>query len=445
MKSFKKFLNESYVGKDGKIYASKGEYEKTIKSLNNLIKKDGVQTKLNLGNTNTTNLPVSGSRVNRGPGRPVGSTTKVKSNIFQQPELDFKNKTSFTQSVKDGESLSRRMSSAFDKNKNIIPKENQIVNKKVVNNTNKVVNNTNKVVNTNNIKTNTKDIKKFQDLNKTIKDKQKVIDLNKKLASNKINTNINTTVPKPNFGNVTNINVNKGVKLPDFKPRSGTETILTQNQIQSRLDDIQNKNFEKLKRQNANNILKNLDTSDTDKLIPDKNVGRGTVVKPGDPIPDKKITGGVKSYRDFMKNVKNVNKVVKRTSPYLKGLTRVAVPVATALQAKSTYDTSRRAGMSKQRSLGRTLARGAGQIIGSAIGGTAGAIGGGGVGSLVTGGLGAAAGFDVGGSLATKAFDTFTTRSGRRQFRKSFSNFRKDLMNVDNNTLKKVNKELNKK
>ena len=40
MKSFKNFLNESYVGKDGKIYASKGEYEKTVKLLNKTFKTD---------------------------------------------------------------------------------------------------------------------------------------------------------------------------------------------------------------------------------------------------------------------------------------------------------------------------------------------------------------------------------------------------------------------
>ena len=359
-------------------------------------------------------LDIDGGELQGNPTNTTNTNTnKVNTN---------KTKTNTTKTKTTKVDVETRMSNAFDRNKKVIPKKNQIVNNKVIN--------TNKV-DTNKINTNTN---------------QRVIDLNKKLASNKINTNINTTVPEPKFGKVTNINVNKGVNLPNItSTRKGVETVLTQNQIQSKLDDIQNKNFKKLERQNANNILRNLDTSDTDKLIPDKNVGRGTVVKPGDPIPDKKIKGGVKSYRDFMKKVKNVNKVVKRTSPYLKGLTRVAVPVVTALQAKGTYDASRRAGMSKQRSLGRTLARGAGQIIGSAIGGTAGAIGGAGVGSLVTGGLGAAAGYDVGGSLATKAFDTFTTRSGRRQFRKSFSNFRKDLMNVDTNTLKKVNKQLNKK
>ena len=356
------------------------------------------------------------------------NTTKTNTNKVNTNKI----KTNTTNTNTTKVDVKTRMSDAFDRNKKLIPKKNQIVNNKVINtnkvDTNKI--NTNKI-NTNKINTNTN---------------QRVIDINKKLASNKINTNINTTVPEPKFGKVTNINVNKGVNLPNItSTRQGVETVLTQNQIQSKLDDIQNKNFKKLERQNANNILKNLDTSDTDKLIPDKNVGKGTVVKPGDPIPDKKIKGAVKSYRDFMKNVKNVNKVVKRTAPYLKGLTRVAVPVATALSAKGTYDDSRRAGMSKQRSLGRTLARGAGQIIGSAIGGTAGAIGGGGVGSLVTGGLGAYAGYDLGGSLATKAFDTFTTRSGRRQFGKSFSNFRKDLMNVDTNTLKKVNNQLNKK
>ena len=36
MKTFEVFLKESYVGKDGNIYASKSEAEKTIAKLNRL-------------------------------------------------------------------------------------------------------------------------------------------------------------------------------------------------------------------------------------------------------------------------------------------------------------------------------------------------------------------------------------------------------------------------
>ena len=434
MKSFKNFL-----------------LEKVDKNLNK-NKNTDLQSEIGRRRTSQDNfqrnvykdLDIDGGELQ---GNPTNTTKTNTTNTNTNKVNTNKTKTNTTKTNTTKVDVETRMSNAFDRNKKEIPKKNRIVNNKVIN-TNKV--DTNKI-NTNNInKTNTTNTNtnKINTNKINTNTNQRVIDINKKLASNKINTNINTTVPEPKFGKVTNINVNKGVNLPNItSTRQGVETVLTQNQIQSRLDDIQNKNFKKLERQNANNILKNLDTSDTDKLIPDKNVGRGTVVNPGDPIPDKKIKGGVKSYRDFMKNMKKVNKVVKRTSPYLKGFTRLAVPVATALQAKNTYDTSRRAGMSKQRSLGRTLARGAGQIIGSAIGGTLGTGGGAitGPGALVTGGLGAVAGYDVGGSLATKAYDTFTTRSGRRQFRKSFSNFRKDLMNVDTNTLKKVNKELNKK
>ena len=49
MKTFEKFLKESYVGKDGNIYASKNEAEKTIAKLNKLSDsekvKQGLQTR----------------------------------------------------------------------------------------------------------------------------------------------------------------------------------------------------------------------------------------------------------------------------------------------------------------------------------------------------------------------------------------------------------------
>ena len=42
MKTFEKFLKESYVGKDGNIYASKSEAEKTIAKINRLSDSERV-------------------------------------------------------------------------------------------------------------------------------------------------------------------------------------------------------------------------------------------------------------------------------------------------------------------------------------------------------------------------------------------------------------------
>tara|TARA_B100000927_G_C16221893_1_gene371805 strand:+ start:166 stop:579 length:414 start_codon:yes stop_codon:yes gene_type:complete len=118
MKNFSQFLNESAIDDKGNIIPKKGEAKKTIKSLNNLIKKDGVQTKLNLGNTSTTNLPGGGEKVNRGAGRPVGSTNRKTNTKNTQTQLNFgktNNKTPKPQSE-----LEKRMSNAQKKNVDLI-------------------------------------------------------------------------------------------------------------------------------------------------------------------------------------------------------------------------------------------------------------------------------------------------------------------------------------
>ena len=452
MKSFKNFLNESYVGKDGKIYASKGEYEKTVKLLDKTLKTDGVQTKLDLGNTRTSNLPGSGTKVNRGRGRPVGSTTTVKSNIFQQPEFDFKNKTSFTQSVKDGESLSRRMSSAFDKNKNIIPKENQIVNKKVVNNTNKVVDNTNKVVNTNKVDVNKANIvknkvddiynkninkinkQKIDDIaNKNINklNKQKIDDIyNKNISKlksqftnnkknnvidifsrlkNKAGSTFKTGVDKPL--NVSNINVNKGPQLPNFvQNRKGPLGSGSYTFKPSKVTDIASR------RSRLNQGLSQIYTGDLDKFTSsiDKNVGGKT------PNPTSK---GKKAFLQFADDAG----VILKNPKLVKGVTRATPFINTAIagfDAKNIYNQSRKLGYSKPKSLARSAVLTTGRVLGGTIGGGIGATKG------IVGAIpGSIIGYDIGDRIARKTFDTFGTYKGRRQFGKNFNQFRKDTIN----------------
>ena len=270
------------------------------------------------------------------------------------------------------------------------------------------------------------DARKFQSMNQTIKDNQKnkVVDLFKNQNKTKTNTsklNLQNT-PKPEFkttGKITNITKNKGVQLPNFVRGKESTTVLTQNQIQDRLNKIQ----DKANRNLINKQLKNIDTSDVDKLIPDKNVGKGTVVNPGNPKPNLKVKGAARSYRDF----RNISKVVRKAAPKIGKVVRIAAPITAAINAKSNYDISRAQGMSKKRALGRTVARAGGQILGSIAGGALGGLGGGGVASAATGIAGGIAGYDIGGDLATRAYDTLSTRSGRRQLRKNFKQFRQDV------------------
>ena len=451
MKSFKNFLNESYVGKDGKIYASKGEYEKTVKLLDKTFKTDGVQTKLDLGNTNTTNLQGSGIKVNRGPGRPVGSTTTVKTDNFQQPELNL-NKTDNTTKVNTNTTNTnvikrpnirsykgnlegyRRAQAEYQeylKKQNAL-KSNKVVdtNKVNVNKTNNVKDKIDDIYNKSIDKLNKKNIndltnKNINKLNKQRIDdiynknidklktqfsnnkKNNVIDITNKLK-NKVSSTFKTGIDKPL--NVSNINVNKGVQLPNFVQNrtgplgSGSSTYKPSS---SSFTDIASRKSRLTKG------FQNMDTTYFDKLTKslDKNVG-GKI-----PNPTYK---GKKSFAQFTKDAS----AVLKSPRVVKGVTRVAPFVNTAIaafDAKNVYNQSRAKGYSKPKSLAKSAVVTTGRILGGAIGGTLGAKFG-----LVGAIPGSAAGYYYGDRFANKAFDTFGTYKGRRKFGKSFNQFRKD-------------------
>ena len=432
MKSFKNFLNESYVGKDGKIYASKGEYEKTVKLLNKTFKTDGVQTKLDLGNTNTTNLQGSGTKVNRGPGRPVGSTTTVKTDNFQQPELDLKNKVNTTNTNTTKVDLTKRpnIRNPLYKNNLELYRQHQAEYKALK--SNKVVDNTNKVkVNkTNTVKNKIDDIynknidklnKKNIDLNKqriddiynknidklktqfTNNKKNNVIDISNKL-NNKVSSTFKKGIDKPL--NVSNINVNKGVQLPNFVQNRKGPLSSGSSTYKPSTSFVSNKN-------RLTKGFQDMDTTYFDKLTKslDKNVG-GKI-----PNPTYK---GKKSFAQFTKDAK----AILKNPRVVKGVTRVAPFVNTAIaafDAKNIYNQSRAKGYSKPKSLAKSAVVTTGRILGGAIGGTLGAKAG-----LVGAIPGSAAGYYYGDRFANKAFDTFGTYKGRRQFGKNFNQFRKD-------------------
>ena len=227
---------------------------------------------------------------------------------------------------------------------------------------------------------------------------------------NKSNVNVNQStktnvidLPKTNtrtrfsgrIGDVTNISKNKGAQLPgNLNPNP-----IKDNKISKEISRIADRN-------KANQILKNVDTSDLD---------------------NQKLSK--KAFKDFKKDSslsKFKTKILSK-APVKKAL-RVLGPAAavagSALDFRNTYKQSQAKGDTKARSLGKGLSRVAGGLVGGALGAAGGSAIAPGAGTAI-GGYG---GYVAGQELGQKAFDTLTTRKGRKQIAKSFTNFRNKAM-----------------
>ena len=216
--------------------------------------------------------------------------------------------------------------------------------------------------------------------------KPNVIDLPK--------TNTSTRFSK-GIGNVTNISKNKGVQLPgNLNPNP-----IKDNKISREIARIADKN-------KANQILQNVDTSDLD---------------------NQKLSK--KAFKDFKKDssVSSIKRNITK-SPRLARALKFGGPVLaaadSAISFRNTYKQSQAQGDTKKRSLGRAASTVAGGLIGGALGAAGGSAIAPGAGTYV-GGYG---GYVAGQELGQKAFDTLTTRKGRKQIAKSFTNFRKRAM-----------------
>ena len=247
-----------------------------------------------------------------------------------------------------------------------------------------------------------------QNVRSRISDIQK--DYLNKLKDQKPKVNINTStktnvidLPKTNtrtrfsgrIGDVTNISKNKGAQLPgNLNPNP-----IKDNKISKEISRIADRN-------KANQILKNMDTSDLD---------------------NQKLSK--KAFKDFKKDSslsKFKTKILSK-APVKKAL-RVLGPAAavagSALDFRNTYKQSQAKGDTKARSLGKGLSRVAGGLVGGALGAAGGSAIAPGAGTAI-GGYG---GYVAGQELGQKAFDTLTTRKGRKQIAKSFKNFRNKAM-----------------
>jgi len=268
--------------------------------------------------------------------------------------------------------------------------------------------NTNKVK-TNKVNTNKVNTKKTVDVKGKID--QALKDYQNKLK-NKVNTsnvNVNQSIkpnvidlPKTNtstrfskgIGNVTNISKNKGVQLPgNLNPNP-----IKDNKISREISRIADRN-------KANQILRNVDTSDLDNQKLSKKAFKDF----------KKDSSLTKLKTDISKKIPK--KVLKFGGPVL-------AAADSAISFRNTYKQSQAQGDTKRRSLGKAASTVAGGLIGGALGAAGGSAIAPGAGTYI-GGYG---GYVAGQKLGQKAFDTLTTRKGRKQIAKSFTNFRKRAM-----------------
>ena len=269
--------------------------------------------------------------------------------------------------------------------------------------------NTNTVTNTKKVNTSklgvSDQIKQIQQdyLNK-LKDQKPKVNVNQTPTTNPSLPNF--TKQKTNFsgrvGNVTNITKNKGPQIPDFMKKNPIKDLSTKREIKRIFD-----------RDRLNRGLKNIDTADLDKQISTK-------------IDDKLSK---RAFQDFRKDAglsKFKTKVLSKApvKKALKVLGPVGAVAGSALDFRSTYKQSQAKGDTKARSLGKGLSRVAGGLVGGALG----AVGGSAIAPGAGTAIGGYGGYVAGQELAGKAFDTLTTRKGRKQIAKSFKNFRNRAM-----------------
>lgn len=246
-----------------------------------------------------------------------------------------------------------------------------------------------------NVRSRISDIQKDY-LNK-LKDQKPKVNIDTSTKTNVIDlpkTNTRTTF-SGRIGNVTNISKNKGTQLPgNLNPNP-----IKDNKISKEIARIADRN-------KANQILKNVDTSDLD---------------------TQKLSK--KAFKDFKKDsslTKFKTKILSKApvKKALKVLGPAAAVVGSGIDFRNTYKASQAKGDTKARSLGKGLSRVAGGLVGGALGAAGGSAIAPGAGTAI-GGYG---GYVAGQELGQKAFDTLTTRKGRKQIAKSFKNFRNKAM-----------------
>ena len=257
------------------------------------------------------------------------------------------------------------------------------------------------------------DAKKFQDLNKRAQQildksnnssvKSSIEDISKKNKINKIPQSEVKPIKPNNVINAVN-KTSKTVNLPDVKPNTSSLN------VKNIRNSVSLPNFVKARTKQGNLITQNLSNysdPEVEKLIKD--------------AENLKNPKSLKAYKQVKKDFKSFIKnpqVVKKVSPFVKG----ASGVFAALDGRSDYKKSREMGYNKVQSVIRAGTIGVGKYIGgvkgAALGGKFGLVG------AIPGGY---YGYQLGGKVGETGFDAIASRKGRRQLKKTFTNFMDNL------------------
>lgn len=290
--------------------------------------------------------------------------------------------------------------------------KNFVQNRRTPLNVNKPNTSTLNVSNTKNIVNKDKfgDVRRFQDLNKRAQEilnksnnsssvKSSIEDISKKNNINKIPQSEVKPV-KPN-NVIKNVNkTSKNVNLPDVKPNTSSLN------VKNIRNSVSLPNFVRGRTRQGNLITQNLSNysdPEVEKLIKDAENLKN-------PKSLKAYKAAKKDFKSFIKNPA----VVKKVTPFVKGLSAVGAVV----DGRSDYKKSRDMGYNKVQSALRAGTIGVGKFFGgvkgAALGGKFGLVG------AIPGGY---YGYQLGGKVGETGFDAIASRKGRRRLKKTFTNF----------------------
>ena len=435
MKTFEKFLKESYVGKDGNIYASKSEAEKTIAKINRLSDSERVTKGLegadpskqlkgqssNIKTRNVSKPPVTrfdptepfqdydNVTTDRVSNKPPTQTSKVVLGPDGKP-LAYKGKNIPVTAPKAGETMIKGIKDADLEKKALDQTRKNLLNPKVDTKsvtTTKPVTTTKNVVKKGPSQAYLNLQKKARGVLKNLKKEAEIEAGDKTTIKPKIEKKFTITEPSSaskNIGkNVTTQTTSPKVVTKSFSDL-GKDVKRATTQVTTGVGEVPKK---------VNPVTKVLQRTGltVDKTIKPENIGKSTRQVP-------KVTGNVVKAATKSSTKKVLGKVFTGFGRAATGAVAVSDYLDTAKKEKAK-------GRGKTSQVVGGLSKALGGYIGGGIGAGLGGLAGGGVGSFATGTAGAIAGYELGSRAGEKLYNV-----GRKiaTGQKTFKQLRSDIV-----------------
>ena len=429
MKTFEKFLKESYVGKDGNIYASKSEAEKTIAKINRLSDSERVTKGLegadpskqlkgqssNIKTRNVSKPPVTrfdptepfqdydNVTTDRVSNKPPTQTSKVVLGPDGKP-LAYKGKNIPVTEPKAGETMIKGIKDADLEKKALDQTRKDLLKQKV---DTKPVTTTKNVVKKGPSQAYLNLQKKARGVLKNLKKEAEVEASDKTTIKPKIEKKFTITEPSS-----ATKNIGKNVTTQTTSPKVVTKSFSdlwkdvkrATTQVTTGVGEVPKK---------VNPVTKVLQRTGltVDKTIKPDNIGKSTRQVP-------KVTGNVVKAATKSSTKKVLGKVFTGFGRAATGAVAVSDYLDTAKKEKAK-------GRGKTSQVVGGLSKALGGYIGGGIGAGLGGLAGGGVGSFATGTAGAIAGYELGSRAGEKLYNV-----GRKiaTGQKTFKQLRSDIV-----------------